>query len=142
MVVIRSGFCEVAVGLGSSDVDFSDLIAVGTEFVVLAPGFLVGSKFMIRIFGIHPSVGSNPTVLADLFFPGTGDVGDVGDEPMATRDAAESALDDAVKKELVVDALTSLRRKLLRCTLKVATLRANQNPGFMSDDRYGIPRGW
>ena len=107
MVVIRSGVCEVVVGLGSSDVDFSDLTAVGTGFVVLAPGFILGSKFMIRILGIHPSVESNPTVLADLFFPGMEDVGDVGDEPMATRDAGESALDDAVKKELVVDALTS-----------------------------------
>jgi len=44
-------------------------------------------------------VESNPTVLADLFFPGTEDVGDAGDEPMATRDAGESALDDTVKKE-------------------------------------------
>src|SRR3981189_3224530 len=107
---MRSGVCELEVGAGSSDTGFSVLTAVGTEFVVLGPGFLVGSKFMIRIFGIHPSVESNPTVLADLFFPGAGDVGDVGDEPMATRDAGGSALDEAVKKELAVDALTSLRR--------------------------------
>lgn len=87
IVVIRRGVCDTAVGLGSPDVDFSDLTVVETGFVVLAPGFLVGSKLMIRILGIHPSVESNPTVLADLFFPGTGDVGDAGDKPIATRDA-------------------------------------------------------
>lgn len=101
--------------------------------MLLAPGFLAGSKFMIRIFGIHPSVESNPSVLADLLFPGAGDVGDAGDEPMATRDTGRTSVRDAVKKEPAVDALTSLNRMPLRCTLNLGTLKSNQNQGFMSD---------
>ena len=98
----------MALAATSSSTGLSVLTIAGVECEFLAPGFLVGSKFMIRIFGIHPSVESNPTVRADLFFPGAGDVGDVGDEPMATRDAGRTAVKDAVKKELAVDALTSL----------------------------------
>jgi len=100
MVVMRNGVCELALNLLSSSAGFSVVIVVEAGFAVLAAGFLVGSKLMIRIFGIHPSVESNPTVLADLFLPGAGDVGDAGDEPMATRDAARSAVTGAVKKEL------------------------------------------
>jgi hypothetical protein len=143
-VVILSGVCELEVGVLSLSAGFSVLTAVGFGIVVvLAPGFLVGSKFMIRIFGIHPSVESNPSVLADLFFPGAGDVGDVGGEPMATRDARRCAVTDAVKKELAVDALTSLNRMPLRCTLNLATLNSNQNQGFLSDEMAGLgPLKW